>query len=357
MKSYPLITYFILVILVMKSEAAKKWLPQVTGYSRYDDNNGYAGVFGKSITGLRVSGGKGYRVHIKGGKWLPAVTGNNANDGNNGYAGTLNGDAIDAVAISGGIQYAVHVQGGQWLPAVSGYNINDDNNGYAGILGKSIDAIMIKGRTYATSYNDASGSDPYVPYVPVSNPTSKEEKVKVIYNYIMKNVRGATKQGIAAVLGNWEVESDIEPKRAEGDYYDPPIGTANNRNSASYDNDSWLNMSGPEIYNGRYSTILRRGLGLGQWTDTPNSPRNTSLRNYAKSKGMKWYDLTLQLDFLLHGDNSYAITQVTNVLTSYDSVSNLARQFLNKWEGGQDDKLSQRQSNANKWYNYLVQNF
>ena len=132
---------------------SKKWLPEVSGYNKNDDDNGYAGIMGKAITSLRVSGGKQYRVHVKGGNWLPAVTGNNKNDDNNGYAGTSKGSAIDAVAISGNINYAVHIKGGNWLPAVNGYNINDSNNGYAGIIGKTIDAIMIKGRKYATSYN------------------------------------------------------------------------------------------------------------------------------------------------------------------------------------------------------------
>ena len=130
----------------------RKWLPQVTGYNKNDSNNGYAGIFGRSVTGLRVSGGKAYRVHIKGGKWLPAVTGNNENDLNNGFAGNAKGSPIDAVAISGGIYYAVHIKGGKWLPAVKGYNINDSNYGYAGIIGREIDAITINGRTYATSY-------------------------------------------------------------------------------------------------------------------------------------------------------------------------------------------------------------
>ena len=130
----------------------RNWLPAVTGYNKNDSNNGYAGIFGRSVTGLRVSGGKAYRVHIKGGKWLPAVTGNNQNDLNNGFAGNAEGSPIDAVAISGGIYYAVHIKGGKWLPAVKGYNINDSNNGYAGIIGKEIDAITINGRTYATSY-------------------------------------------------------------------------------------------------------------------------------------------------------------------------------------------------------------
>ena len=124
----------------------------MTGYNKNDANNGYAGVFGKAVTGLRVSGGKQYKVHIKGGGWLPAVTGNNQNDFNNGFAGDSKGSPIDAVAISGGIKYAVHIKGGNWLPAVTGYNTNDSNNGYAGIIGKVIDAVMINGRTYATSY-------------------------------------------------------------------------------------------------------------------------------------------------------------------------------------------------------------
>ena len=130
----------------------RKWLPPVTGYNKQDSYNGYAGIFGKSVTGLRISGGKAYRVHIKGGNWLSPVTGNDENDLNNGFAGNSKGSPIDAVAVSGGIYYAVHIKGGNWLPAVNGYNINDSNYGYAGIIGKVIDAVTINGRTYATSY-------------------------------------------------------------------------------------------------------------------------------------------------------------------------------------------------------------
>jgi GH24 family phage-related lysozyme (muramidase) len=132
--------------------SGRKWLPSVSGYNKNDANNGYAGVMGKSINGLRVSGGQRYRVHIKNGNWLPPVTGNNQNDFNNGFAGDSRGSPIDAVAIDGGVRYAVHIKGGIWLSAVTGYNTCDSNNGYAGIIGKEIDAIMIQGRNYATSY-------------------------------------------------------------------------------------------------------------------------------------------------------------------------------------------------------------
>ena len=60
--------YFIICILIIQSEATKTWLPQVNGYNKNDANNGYAGIFGRAITCLRVSGRKAYRVHIKGGK-------------------------------------------------------------------------------------------------------------------------------------------------------------------------------------------------------------------------------------------------------------------------------------------------
>jgi len=306
MKSFILITFFILAICAIGSEAAKTWLPAVTGYNKNDSNNGYAGIFNKPITGLRVSGNNYYRVHIKGKSWLPAVYGNNQNDHNNGYAGTSNGDVIDGVAIAGGVQYAVHIQGGQWLPAVTGYNINDGNNGYAGILGKPIDAIMIKGRTYATSYNTS--------YVPPPVPDDIYQRVRTIYTYLKNNVSGVTKSGVAAVLGCWAIESNIEPKRAEGDYLSPPVG-ASSKSDSCWDNDSWLNMSGPQIYNGNYPNIIHRGLGLGQWTDTYDASRSTLLRNYAKQKGMKWYDLTLQLDFMLNGDYQYARNVARGILS------------------------------------------
>ncbi|WP_228478825.1 phage tail tip lysozyme, partial [Streptococcus suis] len=119
------------------------------------------------------------------------------------------------------------------------------------------------------------------------------ERAKAIYDYLKS--KGATNQAIAAILGNWSVESSINPKRAEGDYLSPPIGATD----GSWDDEGWLSLNGPTIYNGRYPNILKRGLGLGQWTDTADgSRRHTLLLEYAKGKHQKWYDLGLQLDFM-----------------------------------------------------------
>lgn len=106
----------------------KKWYSNVTIGS-----GDYAGVFGVAMDGLYLDEGE-YRVKANG-KWLPAV------NGRSDFAGIL-GQSITAIAIKGKT-YRVHTIKDGWLPWVSGYNINDFNNGYAG-NGNIIDAIQIK---------------------------------------------------------------------------------------------------------------------------------------------------------------------------------------------------------------------
>ncbi|RXX16205.1 CHAP domain-containing protein, partial [Streptococcus parasanguinis] len=120
--------------------------------------------------------------------------------------------------------------------------------------------------------------------------------------YLKKKIPNATDNGIASWFGNFATESNLTAKRAEGDFLKPPVGASD----SSWDDESWLSIGGPAIYNGGYANILRRGLGLGQWTDTADGAnRHTLLLNYAKEKNKKWYDLELQLDFILNGDNPY----------------------------------------------------
>jgi hypothetical protein len=73
------------------------WLPEVKNRSDY------AGIFGKNIDGLMMRTDTGevihYAVHLKRkNKWLPFVTGYNRNDANNGYAGIL-GQEIDGIRV------------------------------------------------------------------------------------------------------------------------------------------------------------------------------------------------------------------------------------------------------------------
>lgn len=177
-------------------------------------------------------------------------------------------------------------------------------------------------------------------------------KAKAIYEYL--KAKGASPQAIAAILGNWSVESSINPKRAEGDYLSPPVGASD----GSWDDENWLAMGGPAIYGGGYPNILHRGLGLGQWTDTADgSVRHTALVNYAHSHNKKWYELDLQLNFMLHGDNPYYTNWLKDFFGNTGSPASLAQLFLTYWEGKTGDKLLERQTIATEWYYQIEKGF
>lgn len=170
-----------------------------------------------------------------------------------------------------------------------------------------------------------------------------------VYNLFKKYFPQTTINGASAFLGNFQVESGINPKTAEGYYLSPPVGAT----ATSWDDDNWLNMSGMDIY-GNNTMIIHRGLGLGQFTDTKDgSRRNTLLRQYAKSKGKKWYDLELQIEFMLMQDTPYYQAIVRKVLSSNDLPSKLANEVLVFWEGNPGNKVAERQASAISWAKYL----
>ena len=297
MKSISLIIYFIFTILIIQVKTTKKWLHEVSGFNK-DGNNGFVGIYGKAITGLRISGEKEYRVHIKGGDWLSPVTGNDIKDDVNGYAGTLDGNEIDAVTISGGDQYAVHIKGRDWLLPVTGYDINQANKGYAGIIGSVIDAIMINGRTYATSYNTISPNQ----YDP---PESKATRAIEIYNFFTS--RGWSITSICGLLGNIEVE------------------TANtfNPNYQGYNNG--------DTY------------GLLQW-----NPEST-LKNWATKNGLNYNTIYAQCrriqyeyeNAIQFSPSSYCSYSFSQYVKSYASPGNLAQCFAYNYK-----KLNPRFANV-----------
>lgn len=124
------------------------WLPDVTNYN--DVNyNGYAGIVGKPIDGIRARLTKGnivYRVHTVGGKYLDWVR--DLDKAQAGYAG-LYGYNIDGVQMylenlpGFAVEYRVAPIGKPYLAWVRNYKDNDPN-GYAGIYGKSIDRVQIR---------------------------------------------------------------------------------------------------------------------------------------------------------------------------------------------------------------------
>lgn len=128
---------------------AGEWLPEV---KKCDNTaNGYAGIYGRPISGFRCIPENGdiiYEAHIKGGNWLGAVNSKDykKNDKNNpnSYAG-LYGKAIDGIRIKstkGYVDYRVHTIEDGWLPWARGFGEN--GNEYGGIYGHTIDGIQMK---------------------------------------------------------------------------------------------------------------------------------------------------------------------------------------------------------------------
>lgn len=126
-----------------------RWWSEITNYNE-TNSNGYAGVLGKEISGIRVklSNGKTVSVmsHISGNaatNWLSEVTKwDNTSDGYSGWKGKPT-DCLAMKADGYTLKYRVHVKGGNWLGWISKYDIKDSVNGVAGIYGKPIDAVQI----------------------------------------------------------------------------------------------------------------------------------------------------------------------------------------------------------------------
>ncbi|WP_203642986.1 phage tail tape measure protein [Levilactobacillus andaensis] len=119
---------------------------------------------------------------------------------------------------------------------------------------------------------------------------SMAHRAKTLAAAIKDMYGSATNAGIAAVLGNWEFESGLNP------------GAVNSGGGAS---------------------------GLGQWL----GGRKSSLIAYAKRKGKSWKNAGVQLGFALNGDGSDS-SVLKSVLRGHESVASLANKFSSQWERG-----------------------
>lgn len=138
------------------------WLPQVI------NDEDYAGIRGRNITGITLSTDIGYAVYrvYSNGRWLAYVDSRNSDisDYYNGYAG--NGHSIEAVEVyyytpdtllyneaphyqaftENGYKYAyyrVSTIGNDYFPYQTDNERNDGQDGYAGIYGRKVDRFQI----------------------------------------------------------------------------------------------------------------------------------------------------------------------------------------------------------------------
>ena len=118
-----------------------------------------------------------------------------------------------------------------------------------------------------------------------------KERAKALASGLKKLDPRATKNGIAAILGNWNFESGgLNP------------GAVNSSGGAS---------------------------GLGQWL----GGRKTNLMAFARRKGKSWKNPAVQLEFAVRGEGSDSAI-LRHVLEGHGSVASLANMFSAQWERG-----------------------
>lgn len=157
-----------------------------------------------------------------------------------------------------------------------------------------------------------------------------------------------------AVLGNWKVESELDPTAVES-IHDEPYQIGQVKQHAireDFDLDQW-NPS----YAESHPLIERNGIGLGQWTND----RNKKLLEYAKFYGMEyftgtlkgstdleclWYDLDVQLAFAL--DTSGVGDDNAPWLDDWKDIGN------DEWDG--DKNVNIPFSNIPKWSSQTEKN-
>lgn len=153
---------------------------------------------------------------------------------------------------------------------------------------------------------------------------------------------GSSKEQTAAVLGNLQAESGLDPTSVETIFSEPfSIGT---NKQAAIDNDFNVDLIDAD-YAARFPAITYVGVGLAQWTNE----RNRLLINYANDQDVNWYDFDTQIRFMLDGDDKSRQDQLMEFLMEDPSnVEAETEQFMNTWIGlsSPNSSLENRKTNA-----------
>lgn len=153
---------------------------------------------------------------------------------------------------------------------------------------------------------------------------------------------GGSKEQTAAVLGNFEAESGVDPTGVETVYdEDYMIGP---KKQAIIDADFLVDVAAP-AYGAEYEAIKYMGIGLGQWTNS----RNRMLIEFAEKKGVKWYKFDTQIAFMLSADAPGRVeTLMEFIKAEPGNVEEEVLTFMTEWEGlpASESSLDERQAAA-----------
>ena len=172
---------------------------------------------------------------------------------------------------------------------------------------------------------------------------------------------GLSNEQIAGILGNWSVESGIDPSGFEGIYSEhfQPTGPKhtdayNNMNAWTESLFSQYAAQGLGINHAAYKGSdgnYYPGLGLGQWT----GGNGEKLIAASKSVNKNWYDLDFQLAYALATPSPTGIQDYWNKYKKESgSASAMAMSFTHDWEGNAGMAYAERQAAAEHWLSQMA---
>lgn len=162
---------------------------------------------------------------------------------------------------------------------------------------------------------------------------------KLIYGVL--SAWGMPDENIAGILGNWDMESGIDPTGVEtisGERFS--LGPLK---QAAEDADFDVTRVAPE-YGARFPGVKLLGIGLGQWSND----RNTQLRDYAREEG-SWATLETQLGFMISRDSGAPVIKHM-IANPIGSPTAAAKYFHDEWERSADTTMGPREAAATRWF-------
>lgn len=172
---------------------------------------------------------------------------------------------------------------------------------------------------------------------------------------------GLSNEQIAGILGNWSVESGIDPSGFEGIFSEHFQPTGPKHTEAYGNMNSWteslfsqyaargigINHAAYKGSDGNYYP----GLGLGQWT----GGNGEKLIGAAKSVNKNWYDLDFQLAYALATPSPTGIQDYWNKYKKESgSARAMAMSFTHDWEGNAGMAYGERQAAAEHWLSQML---
>jgi hypothetical protein len=208
---------------------------------------------------------------------------------------------------------------------------------------------IVSGTGNSTAQRDGGLADCSVDIVAASHSTGSGTvdgnaavtlaNAKLVYSVL--GAWGMPDENIAGILGNWDVESGIDPTGVET-VSGEPFSVGPKKKDAE---DKGFDVTKIDpTYGSRFPGIAQLGIGLGQWSNG----RNTQLREYAKDPG-KWATVETQLGFMVSKDSGAPV--IKNMIAHpVGSAAAAAVYFHNEWERSADSSTSAREAAATKWF-------